>query len=113
MGLFTREYKYKVIRNADGTVEIKPKDVDTAMYEFKQKKRSGSLDSAAKEFQRKERNKRVDARRARLKKIANRVGGGFKKTGKYLSETKLAEQGRERNKKSSGRYRFEDKNDWL
>ena len=66
-------------------------------------------EQAVKNYLKQEHNKKVDARREKLGKVKN----ALKKTGNYLSETKLAEQSREKNKKNSGRYLFEEKNDWF
>ncbi|GAG85775.1 unnamed protein product, partial [marine sediment metagenome] len=47
-----------------------------------------TLDKAAHEYKRKEHNRKVDARRAKLKKVGRSAG----KVWKYLGETKLAQQ---------------------
>lgn len=101
-----KEYtEYEFYRDEDGNLKARPKKPILSDEEEKE--------LAVKEYEKAKRNEKVDARREKLAKFGKKIGGGLKKTGKYLSETKLAEQSHENHNKSSGRYKFEEKNDWI
>jgi len=100
-----KEYtEYEFYRDEKGKLLAKPKKPVLSEDEEKQQ--------AVEEYEKNIRNKKVDIRREKLKKIGDKIGSGLKKTGKYLSETELANRAKDDKEKKTGRYAFEEKKDW-
>lgn len=98
--------EYEFYRDEEGVLHAKPKE--PALNEIEEQ------EQAIIRYEKEQRNIKVDKRRETLKKAGDKIGGALKKTGKYLSETELAKQSKEKNdKEKSMRYRFEEKDDWI
>ena len=94
---------YEFYRDEKGNLHAKPKKPELTIDEEKQQ--------AIKEYEKNQRNKKVDQRRTKIKNVADKISNSLKKTGKYLSETKLAKQANDNNNKKT-RFAFEEKKDW-
>jgi len=98
--------EYEFYRDEEGVLHAKPKE--PALNEIEEQ------EQAIKDYEKNKRNEKVDKRREALKNTGSKIGNALKKTGKYLSETELAKQSKEKNdKEKSMRYRFEEKDDWI